>query len=395
MVGKGSVNHNRRSFTAENVDADRTKNNVEYCYTPIKKVYHELFDDALKRYNAKQTRADRTIQNYYEKIRTGKQEKPFHEVIVQIGNRVDLNAQGEYAPLAQQILDEYYHSFAERNPQLKVFSAHLHLDEDSPHLHIDFVPYITGSMRGLDTRVSLKQALAKQGFVGKGKGETEWALWAQSEKEALALIMWNHGITWEQKGGKEEHLSVLDYKKQQRQKEIEALDETLAAKKTEHKTLSKQIDNYAKGAEELQEIDRLINNSPDYELPEPPAFMTAKTYRTKFAEPMIKKLKSLVKKALAKAFQGWNEYHRLNNTNGTLVRENERLRRKNDTLTAENTELKEQNREYSLLSKVFGQRGLDDLVRQAKALRESKQREKRIRKNDYERYGKHDGKQNL
>lgn len=87
MVGKGSVNHNSRKFTAENVVPERTHLNIDYCNENIKKIYHDLFDEALKRYNDKQTRADRKIANYYEKISNSKQEKPFHEIILQIGDR--------------------------------------------------------------------------------------------------------------------------------------------------------------------------------------------------------------------------------------------------------------------------------------------------------------------
>ena len=132
-----------------------------------------MFDEALKRYNEKQTRADRRIENYYEKIRNSKQEKPFHELILQIGDKENMNAESENGILAREVLDEYYRGFQERNPQLKVFSAHLHMDEATPHLHIDFVPFTTGSKRGLDTRVSLKQALAGQGFKGGTRGDTE------------------------------------------------------------------------------------------------------------------------------------------------------------------------------------------------------------------------------
>lgn len=100
MVGKGSVNHNSRKFKAENVDGERTHLNIDYCSENIKKVYHELFDEALERYNAKQTRADRKIENYYEKIRNSKQEKPFHEIILQIGNKDDMGAESENGMLA-------------------------------------------------------------------------------------------------------------------------------------------------------------------------------------------------------------------------------------------------------------------------------------------------------
>ncbi len=87
-----------------------------------------------------------------------------------------------------------------------------------PHLHIDFVPFTTGSKRGLETRVSLKQALAAQGFKGGSRGDTEWSQWVQSEKENLAAVMGGIGIEWEHKGTHEKHLSVLDYKKQERGK---------------------------------------------------------------------------------------------------------------------------------------------------------------------------------
>ena len=224
MRGKGSLTHNRRDFIAENVDSSRTPLNVEYRNEDIRAVYHELFDNALARYNEKQPRKDRVIDDYYEKIRIGKQEKPFEELIIQIGNKDDMNASSENGQLARQMLDEYMQSFQQRNPTLRVFSAHLHMDEATPHLHIDFIPFTTGSKRGLETRVSLKKALEALGFAGGTKSHTELNQWIESEKQALASIMARHDIEWEQKGTHEEHLSVLDYKKQERSKEVSALE---------------------------------------------------------------------------------------------------------------------------------------------------------------------------
>ena len=111
MVGKGSVNHNSRKFNAKNTDPERTPNNIVYCNEDIHKVYDTLFGVALEAYNAKQTRSDRVIENYYEKIRSGKQEKPFHEVIFQIGNKDDMNAQSKDGQLAAKILDEFMKGF--------------------------------------------------------------------------------------------------------------------------------------------------------------------------------------------------------------------------------------------------------------------------------------------
>ena len=122
MIGKGSVNHNTRAFTAKNVDKNRSADNVEFCQEDIKQVYHKLFDEARERYNAKQKRKNRMIDNYYEKFRRGKQEKLFHEVIFQIGNKDDMNAKNEDGLLAKRILTEFMDEFQARNPNLYVFS---------------------------------------------------------------------------------------------------------------------------------------------------------------------------------------------------------------------------------------------------------------------------------
>ncbi len=385
MVGKGSVNHNSRKFKAENVDPSRTHLNIDYCNENIKEVYHQLFDEALKRYNDKQTRADRKIKNYYEKICNSKQEKPFHEIILQIGNKEDMSAESENGVLAKQVLDEYYKRFQERNPQLKVFSVHLHMDEATPHLHIDFVPFITGSKRGLDTRVSLKQALAAQGIKGGTRENTEWNQWIQSEKEQLSAVMERHGIEWEHKGIHEKHLSVLDYKKQEREKEIEILEDKLAEKKDEFRIMSDRIENFDNGERVLQNLDESIMNEPEYQLPEPSAIMSARTYKAKFVEPLIAKLKSLISTLFARYFKAIDSYNRLNITNANLYRTNERLETANDKLTRENENLRAENKDYKLLRKVFGSKQIDDLVERAKSEKQSKQRDKRSKNKDFER----------
>lgn len=379
MVGKGSVNHNSRKFKAENVDGRRTHLNIDYCNENIKKVYHELFDDALERYNDKQTRADRRIENYYEKIRNSKQEKPFHELILQIGDKENMSAESENGQLARQVLDEYYRGFQERNPNLKVFSAHLHMDEATPHLHIDFVPFTTGSNRGLDTRVSLKQALAAQGFKGGTRGDTEWNQWVSTEKSALAFVMQRHGIEWEHKGTHEKHLSVLDYKKQEREKEIAVLDNQLAEKKDEFRVIADRIENFNNGEKSLQKLDESIMNEPEYQLPEPPAMMLARTYKAKFVEPLISRFKSLISTLFARYFKALDSYHRLNITNGNLYRANERLEKINDKLTEENTRLRAENKDYSLLRKVFGHKQIDDLLERARNVKGRKRDDPRSR----------------
>ena len=378
MIGAGSLAHNRRDFVAENVDPDRVHLNICYQNENLKEVYKELFDDSVERYNVGK-RKDRQITNYYEKIRQGKQEKLFHEVIFQIGNREDMAVGTTEGDLAVKVLDEYVKNFQQRNPTLHVFSCYLHQDEATPHLHIDFVPFTTGSKRGLDTRVSLKQALATQGFKGGSRGDTEWSQWIQSEKEQLAAVMERYGIEWEHLGTHEKHLSVLDYKKQEREKEVAALGAKIEQKQIEFDVLSERVLNYDKAKDELSNLEIELDTAPKYQLPEPEKFMTAKAYKTKMAEPVVRKLKQLVKTVLARCFEGWDNYHRLNTANAQLYRTNQRLEKVNERLTEENKILKAENKDYSLLRKVFGRKQIDDLLEQARTVKGRKRDNTRSR----------------
>lgn len=267
MIGAGSIKHNARNFIAENVDKNRIGNNVQYCNEDIRKVYHALFDFALTAYNAGKKKTRDKIPDYYEHICNGKQEKPFHEIVVQIGDRDSMGFQSGNSELAKSLLDEYYRGFQERNPQLRVFSAHLHMDESTPHLHIDFVPYTTGSKRGLSTRVSLKQALSEQGFKGGSREITEWSQWTSSEKESLGEIMRCHGVEWEHKDEHRKHLSVLDYKKQQRGIEIKNLNASISQLKEKVNELDSMKTSLTVDTEKLSEDKKqLISKVEDEDI---------------------------------------------------------------------------------------------------------------------------------
>ena len=219
---------------------------------------------------------------------------------MQIGNKDDCASDSKNGELAAKILDEYMKEFQERNPTLRVFSAHLHMDEATPHLHIDFVPYITESKRGVDTRVSMKQALNALGFKGGSRGDTELNQWINSEKQQLAMVMERHGIEWEQKGTHEEHLSVLDYKKQERAKEVAELEIQKAAAEIQKDQAIKEAENASKEAarakKELQEIAPMVKNVKSYArdygrdaeslLPKAEIWESGSRYREKKAIPL-------------------------------------------------------------------------------------------------------------
>ena len=265
-IDKGSIGHNNREFIAPNVDKSRVKENITLVKENIQTVYHKLFDKALEEYNAKQKRKDRRIKDYYEHIYRGKQEKPFYELIFQIGNTEDTHCGTPEAALATKALTDFIKGFQERNPHIRVFNAVIHLDEETPHVHIDFVPFATEQKRGLSTRNSLSKALEQQGFVSEGKNNTCAKLWIESEKEQLAQVMRSYGIKWEKLGTHEQHLDVLDYKKKMRAREVAVLESEVAGVQRQldsRQMILNDADNaierldkeYAEKSEAIEQID--------------------------------------------------------------------------------------------------------------------------------------------
>ncbi|MEE1313136.1 MAG: plasmid recombination protein [Lachnospiraceae bacterium] len=408
MTGKGSINHNCRKFHAENTDPERSYLNVEYCNENIKEVYHELFDEAIERYNAKQTRKDRCIDDYYEKIRSGKQEKLFHEIIMQIGNKEDCVSDSRNGIIAAKVLDEYMKDFQQRNPTLRVFSAHLHMDEATPHLHIDFVPYITESKRGVDTRVSLKQALGALGFKGGSRGDTELNQWINAEKEQLALVMERHGIEWEKKGTHEEHLSVLEYKKKERAKEVMELENLLEEKKNDIQNLNHMLqenqkmlevseaeieDVELKKAEAIQKaenvrkkvdkaeqelknvaplVSKVKNFAGDYTrpaaelLPEVGRFETGKGYRENKAIPFFQKLMDKVLSLYVAYCKIQDKCKQLERENTDIWRRKERLQGQNQILQEKVETLERVEEDYGRIRNVFGEERIDRILIEVK-----------------------------
>ena len=238
MMGPGSISHNNRKFFAANVDRSRTEQNVTYRNDDLKQIYHELFDEALTAYNAKKKKTRDKITDYYEHIRQGKQEKLFHEAIFQIGNLEDCGCGSPGGERAAAALKEFAESFQERNPHLRVFNMVLHMDEATPHLHVDYIPVATEQSRGLSTRVSMKQALKQQGFVGQGRKQTEWNVWMEREKAVLIEIAQAHEFEIISLGGGRPHMDLPQYREAAQR--LEAVQEQVTAAEHDIAELEKQ-----------------------------------------------------------------------------------------------------------------------------------------------------------
>ena len=211
---------------------------MTFCNDDLKQVYHEIFDEALAAYNAKKKKTRDKIPDYYEHIRQGKQEKLFHEAIFQIGNLEDCGCGSPGGERAAAALKEFAESFQERNPHLRVFNMVLHMDEATPHLHVDFVPVATEQSRGLSTRVSMKQALKQQGFVSLGRKQTEWNAWMEREKAALTEIAQAHEFEIISLGGGRPHMDLPEYRAAAQR--LEAVQEQVTAAEHDMAELEKQ-----------------------------------------------------------------------------------------------------------------------------------------------------------
>ena len=205
--GKGNQKHNTREQKDHpiNVDRERTKDNITVRNYEIHNAYNILFKNVLEEYNAKQKRADRKIKDYYKHIANSKREKTFHELVIQIGDK-DSHPDNS---TAISIFKEFVEKFEKNNPQLPIIGAYIHLDEATPHLHLDYIPIATKQKKGLRNRVSNDLAIKQQGYKN-------WEHWKDTQFETLELIAKEHNIVREYQHNSEKHRTVNGYKKEQK-----------------------------------------------------------------------------------------------------------------------------------------------------------------------------------
>ena len=268
--GKGSIAHNNREFVADNVDVFRTPDNITFVCQPIGEAYDQLFAESTERYNAKQKRNDRKVHgSYYEhlfgvkpcnNVRTAADKrKSFYEDVVQIGKREDSGYGTEDFQLVADCLKEYIEGFQKRNHNFYVFNAVLHMDEATPHLHIDYIP-VGHYKRGQDTQNGIAQALKEMGY---GTGKQAIARWRAAEVEVLNKICLEHGIKPLEPEKARGTVEIPEYKEQRQQADALAeqnaqAEAELAEKRSESENLNKEIEK------KLAQVKVILNYIPDY-----------------------------------------------------------------------------------------------------------------------------------
>ncbi len=348
--GKGSLTHNNREFTATNVDPFRTPDNITFVCQPIAEAYDYLFKESTERYNAKQTRNDRKISNYYEHlfgvkpcstVRTAADKrKSFYEDVVQIGKMEDSGFGMEDFQLVADCLKDYMKGFQERNPNFYVFNAVLHMDEATPHLHIDYIP-VGHYKRGQDVQNGIAQALKEMGY---GTGKNAIARWRAAEVEVLNQICREHGIEPHTPEKARGTLTVSEYKEQriqadklavqneQKQVEIQSLDETITERQTTANDLLNYIPDYEKDDKteaKFQEIQDELNGYLSSKI-------SIMTHKDKI-QKCVEKLLSLVTKLINAIFKAHE----------TIFSLRELLKRKSKECDDLSDKIIERNREIS------------------------------------------------
>ena len=283
MPHEANVEHNNREFIANNVNKTKISENITYIKQDVQQAYQQLFRESLAEYNGNQTRRDRIISDYFKHISKSKREEAFYEIIVQFGDSKTAPCGSQNGQITQEMLDEYMKSFQKRNPNLHVFNAVLHMDEASPHLHINFVPFYTqGRKNSLSKGVSMRAALDEQGFTAKNFKENRLVAWEDSERQVMEELLKKYGFEREDKQAKYAHQTVDEFKKSQDEKKI------ISALRTSRKVSSEEIS--AEKVRRLREKLKLLEKKNEiletqkvslyksffYSLPEKQAFVQAK-----------------------------------------------------------------------------------------------------------------------
>lgn len=268
------VSHNRRiekSTNNPNIDWNKTKYNVTLVDRNIRAVYKELFQDSVNEFNSRQKKSSRIIKNYYDKINQDSKKHTHYEIIIQIGSLQEGSPQN-----AKALLMNYAIDFMDRNPNLKVYGAYIHMDEGTAHLHLDYIPFARCN-RGMHTQNSLTKALEAQGFktVYKTKEHPEIKFksaqvqWEESERNYLRQLCQNMSIDLHAEGvGRKRHFTVSEYKELKEmeneiQSKIDALQADADKKSRQVQSLTDKNKNLqSKNAElkkQLSEKQELLN----------------------------------------------------------------------------------------------------------------------------------------
>ena len=249
-----NIRHNNRELTEKEFNSDahkhiqreKSKYNIQIFKHDIKDVYHDLFDDALNAYNAKQKRKDRKIDDYYKHVQKSKNLDLQREFIVTVGNKADWEKLSfEEKQEVGEALERYVVDFNERHDNMTIYNAIVHLDESgAPHAHFNVVPTATGYKNGLAVQPSFRKALEQEGFGPSGKEQFK----AFRNAEIHRLHEFVHEIGIDRKAGQtndikdmREYKDAMEYIENRKSSQIVKMQREEQAHKEKMQELNEQF----------------------------------------------------------------------------------------------------------------------------------------------------------
>jgi len=199
--GRGQMNHNNRTHTYSNVDQSRTKDNVTYVKESLDVAYEKCYGEAQRAYDVRQKRQDRKINDYYSHLfgeasklsvaEATKGQQSYYEMVIGIGDKDTCPVGSANGEVVSEILDEYMNGFRERNPGFYVFNAVKHMDEKTPHIHLNYLPVATGYEKGMVAQNGHAKALEKMGY---GNNKMSINKWRKNERSIIRDICKKHNF---------------------------------------------------------------------------------------------------------------------------------------------------------------------------------------------------------
>ncbi len=266
-----NIRHNNRELTEKEFRSDahkhikreKSKYNIQIFKRDIKDVYHELFDDALSAYNAKQKRKDRKIDDYYKHVQKSKNLDLQREFIVTVGNKADWEKLSfEEKQEVGEALASYVRDFNERHDNMTIYNAIVHLDESgAPHAHFNVVPTATGYKNGLAVQPSFRKALEQEGFGPSGRKQFK----AFRDAEIHRLHEFVHEIGIDRKAGQtndikdmREYKDAMEYIENRRTNQIVKMQREEQAHEEKMEELNERLKQQE---EEIQKRDEAFKAS--------------------------------------------------------------------------------------------------------------------------------------
>lgn len=283
--GRGNINHNFSQYSRnrqEHIDPNKTSQNIilkEINPKNVEKKFNEIFADDVAEYNKNQKRKDRQIKSYYQKVLNDKKIKaPFREVIFQVGNKEDAKDPIKKEKMVNALIS-FYNEFEKNYPRLKVLGAVIHMDEATPHMHIDVVPYAENNKKGLKHKVSFEKAIEQMGFEPEISDVNETSKkplifngFRNHSMQLLESILNDEGMQRDIKHNNKKHLEPAEYREKmaiedlKKQPEIQekAINELGQDSQIRQEAYNRTTDEFKKRAEKLQQDNDQLNEKNKY-----------------------------------------------------------------------------------------------------------------------------------